>query len=339
MDLNLKGRVALVNAASRGLGRGIAEALAAEGARLVISSRSQEAVERAAAEISSHYGAEVVPVAADVSQPEAAETLVGTVVQRFGQLDILVNNSGGPPGGYFADFDDAAWQNAFELLLLNVVRMVRASLPQLRASGHGRIVNVASTSVRQPIKGLILSNSLRAGVAGLAKTLSDELAPDQITVNTVLPGRILTDRLREGFLARARESGVPVDDLTRAELAKENPTGPRGRTQGHGQPGGLPVLRRRRLYHWAAHCGGRRPGERHVLILSTRGRYGGGGAAKMAALAWRVPLLAHGLMDPANCAGPFAYRRRHPLHRTTPHIAGGEHPGDARFEREGAPPE
>jgi 3-oxoacyl-[acyl-carrier protein] reductase len=225
VDLNLTGRVALVNAASRGLGRGIAEALAAEGVRLVISSRSQEAVDKTASEIVSSYGAEVVPVAADVSRPEAAGTLVGAAVQRFGRLDILVNNSGGPPGGYFQDFDDAAWQKAFELLLLNVVRMVRAALPQLRSSGHGRVVNVASTSVRQPIKGLILSNSLRAGVAALAKTISDELAPDQITVNTVLPGRILTDRLREMFIPRAREAGVPVDDLARTEVAKEIPLG------------------------------------------------------------------------------------------------------------------
>ena len=234
MDLKLSGRVALVNAASRGLGRGIAEALAAEGARLVISSRSQEAIERTAAEIAKQYGGEVVPVGADVSRPEAAETLVGEAIGRFGQLDILVNNSGGPPGGYFADFDDAAWQNAFELLLLNVVRMVRASVPHLRASGHGRVVNVASTSVRQPIKGLILSNSLRAGVVGLAKTLSDELAPDQITVNTVLPGRILTDRLREGFLAPAREAGMPVDDLARREVAKEVPLGRVGETEDMG---------------------------------------------------------------------------------------------------------
>jgi 3-oxoacyl-[acyl-carrier protein] reductase len=225
VDLNLKGRVGLVNAASRGLGRGIAEALAAEGARLVISSRSQEAVQQTAAEIASKYGAEVVAVAADVSQPEVADRLVDTADQRLGGLDILVNNSGGPPGGFYEDFDDAAWQKAFELLLLNVIRMVRASLPHLRASGHGRIVNVASTSVRQPIKGLILSNSLRAGVAAFAKTISDELAPDRITVNTVLPGRILTDRLREGFITRARDAGIPVDDLARAEVAKEVPLG------------------------------------------------------------------------------------------------------------------
>lgn len=225
MDLNLKGRVALVNAASRGLGRGIAEALAAEGARLVISSRGQEAVEQTAAEISAKYAAEVMPMAADVSEPGAADRLVGGAVERFGGLDILVNNSGGPPAGTFVDFDDAAWQKAFDLLLLSVVRMVRAALPHLRQSGHGRVVNVASTSVRQPINGLILSNSLRAGVAALAKTLSDELAPDQVTVNTVLPGRILTDRLREINGLRAKEAGVPVDDLVRSEGAKEIPLG------------------------------------------------------------------------------------------------------------------
>ena len=234
MDLNLKGRVALVNAASRGLGRGIAEALAAEGARLVISSRNQDAIEATAAELVSEYGVEVVPVPADVSRPGTAEMLVGEAMARFGQLDILVNNSGGPPGGHFADFDDAAWQNAFELLLLNVVRMIRAAWPQLRTSGHGRVVNVASTSVRQPINGLILSNSLRAGVVGLAKTLADELAPDQITVNTVLPGRILTDRLREGFRARADEAGIPVDDLARQEVAKEVPLGRVGETEDMG---------------------------------------------------------------------------------------------------------
>lgn len=164
-------------------------------------------------------------MAADVLDAGAAGRLVDAALGHFGGLDILVNNSGGPPGGVFGDFDDAAWQNAFELLLLNVVRMVRAALPSLRSSGHGRIINVASTSVRQPIPGLVLSNSLRAGVAGLAKTLSFELAPDQVTVNTVLPGRILTDRLREGFAGRARLLGVPVDDLARAEVAKEVPLG------------------------------------------------------------------------------------------------------------------
>jgi len=225
MDYQLQGRTALVNAASRGIGRAIAEALAAEGARLVISSRNQEAIERTAREIAAAHRTEILPVAADVTDPGAAGHLVTVAVQRFGGLDILVNNSGGPPFGTFADFDDAAWQRAFELLLLSVVRMVRAALPHLRASGRGRIINVESSSVKEPLPGLILSNSLRAGVAGLAKTLADELAPDQVTVHNVLPGRILTDRLRDLFAASARQDGTDVDDLARAELAKGIPLG------------------------------------------------------------------------------------------------------------------
>jgi 3-oxoacyl-[acyl-carrier protein] reductase len=225
MDYQLKGRVAVVNAASRGLGRGVAEALAAEGARLVISSRTEADIQRAAEQISAAHGTDVVAVPADVSRPGTAEQLIATAVDRFGAVDILVNNSGGPPGGTFADFDDAAWQQAFELLLLNVVRMTRAALPFLRASDQARIVNVASSAVKEPIPGLILSNSLRAGVVGLAKTLADELAPDQITVNNVLPGRILTDRLRGPFIEPARHAGIDVDELARAEVAKEVPLG------------------------------------------------------------------------------------------------------------------
>lgn len=225
MDYRLDGKVALVNGASRGIGRGIAEALAAEGANLVVCSRDKTAIAATAEELASAHGSEVVPVAADVAVAGAAEQAVATAVERFGRLDILVNNGGGPPYGTFADFSDADWQHAFDLLLLNVVRMVRAALPHLRSSGSGRIVNVASSAVKEPIPGLILSNSLRAGVAGLAKTLADELAPDRITVNTVLPGLILTDRLRGSYIEPARKAGIAVDDLARAEIAKEVPLG------------------------------------------------------------------------------------------------------------------
>ncbi len=216
MEYGLRGRAALVNAASKGIGRGIAEALAAEGVNLVISARDATELERTAGEIAAAHGVTVVPVAADVASAGAAPRLVDEAIARFGRLDILVNNGGGPPPGTFDAFDDAAWQSAFDLLLLNVVRMVRAALPHLRASGHGRIVTVESTSVKQPLPNLLLSNSLRAGVAGLSKTLADELAPDGITVNMVLPGRILTDRLRGFQRERAAREGVPVDDLVRA---------------------------------------------------------------------------------------------------------------------------
>jgi 3-oxoacyl-[acyl-carrier protein] reductase len=225
MDLELAGRVALVNAASRGIGRATAAALAAEGARLVISGRDEAAITTAAAQIADATGAQVVGVAADVAAAGTAERLVAAAVDRFGGLDILVNNSGGPPGGVFTDFDDAAWQDAFDLLLLSVVRMVRAALPYLR-DGGGAVINIASTSVKQPIPGLILSNSLRAGVAGLARTLADELAADQIRVNNVLPGSILTDRLRSVSRAdRASEAGLAVDDLIRAEVGARVPLG------------------------------------------------------------------------------------------------------------------
>ena len=162
MDGNtLAGRVALVNAAGRGIGRGAAEALAAAGASLVVASLHGDAIKDVAADLAARHGVETVGMVGDVSRPGTAETLVGTAVRRFGGLDILVNNSGGPPRGRFADFGDAAWQDAFGLLLLSVVRMVRAALPPLRASAHGgRIITVGSTSVKQPIANMILSNSL-----------------------------------------------------------------------------------------------------------------------------------------------------------------------------------
>ena len=266
MDYGLRGRVALVNAASKGIGRAIAEALAAEGVRLVISARNGEVLGRTAAEIAAaHSRCKVVPVAADVAEAGTPFRVLSGLVEEFGPeriidspiseagitgiglgaamtglrpvvdimfgdfltlvMDILVNNSGGPPAGTFADLDDAAWQAAFELLLLSVVRMVRAAVPHLRASGHGRIVNVASFSVKQPIPGLILSNSLRAGVVGLAKTLADELAPAGITVNTVCPGRIMTDRTRAAHRDRAQREGVPVDDIVQAVHRTEVPLG------------------------------------------------------------------------------------------------------------------
>jgi 3-oxoacyl-[acyl-carrier protein] reductase len=184
----LAGRVALVNAAGRGIGRGTAEALAAAGARLVIASLNEDAITSLAAELAGQHGVEVVGMVGDVSRPGTAETLVGTA--------------------------------------LSVVRMVRAALPSLRASAHGgRIVTVASTSVKQPIENLILSNSLRAGVAGLSKTLADEVAPDGITVNLVLPGSILTDRLRGGYRERAAAAGVDVDKLVASEAGRAVPLG------------------------------------------------------------------------------------------------------------------
>jgi len=211
-DRPLQGRVALVTGASKGIGRAIAAHLAACGASLVVSSRDEDVVATAAREIAAHHGVTVVPVAADVADPATAALLVDKAVASFGSLDILVNNSGGPPSGRFLDLDDAAWQNAFDLLLLGVVRLIREAYPHLRDSGRGRIITVASTSVKQPIEGLILSNALRAGVVGLSKTLAAEFGADGVTVNVVAPGNILTDRLRE----RVVVSGLPLDEALRA---------------------------------------------------------------------------------------------------------------------------
>jgi 3-oxoacyl-[acyl-carrier protein] reductase len=210
MDFGLSGRVALVTAASRGLGLASAKALAAEGASLVICARGAKQLEQASTELRA-TGAKVESLALDVSAPDAAAQLVGLARDKFGRLDVLVNNAGGPPPGSFTKVGDADWERAFQLTLMSVVRLVREALPLLQASGQGRIVNIVSTSVKQPIDDLILSNALRSAVIGLAKTLSREVAGNGITVNNVLPGIILTDRQRELRGADAARRGISFE--------------------------------------------------------------------------------------------------------------------------------
>jgi len=191
VDLGLKGRKALVVAASKGLGRACAEALIQEAADVFISSRDAEAIESTAKEIGA---AGWLP--ADVSQAGGPEALVDAAVQRLGGLDVVVVNAGGPPPGTFQSTSLEAWEPAFNLTLMSAVRLIRAALPHLRRSDQGRVVCITSISVRQPIPNITLSNALRAAVTGLAKTLSLELAPDRITVNCLAPSNILTDRMR-----------------------------------------------------------------------------------------------------------------------------------------------
>jgi 3-oxoacyl-[acyl-carrier protein] reductase len=198
MDLGLKEKVALVLAASKGLGRASAATLAAEGAAVVIGARNRQIVEETAQEIQRESGSRVLAVPTDVTREEEIEAIVAATVRVFGHIDILVNNAGGPPFGTFETVGDAQWQAAFELNLLSAVRLVRLVLPHMRKRGSGRIINIVSTSVKEPIDGLILSNATRMAVVGLAKSLSFELAPDTITVNNVCPGRFLTDRIRQG---------------------------------------------------------------------------------------------------------------------------------------------
>jgi len=223
MDLGLKGKVALVLAASKGIGRANALALAKEGTNVVIGSRNQSELEKTAQEIQLATGSRIIAVPVDVTRPEEIERIAEATVREFHHIDILVNNAGGPPSGTFATFDDAQWQAAFELNLLSVVRCIRCVLPYMRKTGSGRIINIVSTSVKQPIDGLLLSNAIRPGVIGLAKTLSYELALDHITINNVCPGRILTDRLLQGGSIQEKIAQGMSESEALTELAKNIP--------------------------------------------------------------------------------------------------------------------
>jgi 3-oxoacyl-[acyl-carrier protein] reductase len=208
MDLELEGKVVMVAAASQGIGRATALAFAREGARLSICARRGDELRAAAEEIVARTGAQVLAVPADLTRPEDVEAWSARTVERFGGIDVLVTNAGGPPAGGWKDFPgDGPWRRAFELNLLSTIRMIRAVVPSMRQRGGGRIVNIQSTSVKAPIPGLILSNAVRPGVVGLAKTLAGELAADNILVNTVAPGRIATARLQSSIAEQVRQRG------------------------------------------------------------------------------------------------------------------------------------
>ncbi len=213
MDLGLQGRVAAVAAASGGIGRAIALGLLQEGARVAICSRDESRIRATAAELEAVADTEVLAMAADVSRAEDARRFVRETASHWGRLDVLVANAGGPPPGGFDDLDDDQWQRAFELNLMSTVRMTREALPHMRAGRWGRIINITSISVKAPIQGLLLSNALRTGVVGMAKTLSVEVASEGITVNNICPGRIDTDRIRSLDASRASTSGRSVDDV------------------------------------------------------------------------------------------------------------------------------
>lgn len=220
MDLQMSGKVVLVTAASKGLGRACAHALAAEGAHVAVASRDPESIEAAAQQIREETGARVLPLVGDVSKPGTAEELVAQTVEHFGRLDGLVTNAGGPPPGSFQELDDSQWELAFNLTLMSVVRLVRAAIPEMEKVGGGRIVNIASSSIKQPIPNLTLSNVFRPGLQGLFKHLAEELAPKGILVNTVGPGRIATDRLKSLDAVKAQQMGVPVEEISRASQSE-----------------------------------------------------------------------------------------------------------------------
>jgi 3-oxoacyl-[acyl-carrier protein] reductase len=215
MDLNLKGKIAMVAGASRGLGFAIAQELAREGAKVSLASRDAASAESAAAEIQRETGAEVLGVACDVCSLEAITAWHRATVEKFGGIDLLVTNSGGPPAGMFENFDDAAWQNAFELLVLSAVRLARLVVPSMEARGGGSILMLTSVSVKEPVPNLILSNVIRPATSALAKSLANELAAKRIRVNQILPGRIATDRLQELDEINSKKAGISMEEQRR----------------------------------------------------------------------------------------------------------------------------
>ncbi len=233
MDLGLAGKVALVAAASKGLGRAIAEELAREGARVAMCSRDRAAIAEAALEIRGATKGDVFPIAADVSTREGCEAFVREATAHYGALYILIVNAGGPPPGRFDDLDDDAWQKAMDLTLMSAVRLTRLALPHMRRQKGGSIVYSTSTSVRQPSQylNLILSNALRAGVHGMLKTLATDLAKEGIRVNAVQPGRIATDRLIQLDTDTAKRQNTTPEAVRRRYEEQVIPLGRYGRPE------------------------------------------------------------------------------------------------------------
>ncbi|MEJ5378053.1 MAG: SDR family oxidoreductase [bacterium] len=197
MDLGLKDKVALVGGASKGLGREVARSLAREGAKVAICARNKELLEQTALAISRETGAQVFWRATDLSNPVEVKAFVQEAVKRFETVHILVNNAGGPPSARFLELDDQNWEEAFHLNLMSAIRLTRHVLPYMRKQGWGRIINLTSAAVKQPMEGLILSNSIRAAVHGWAKSLSNELAREGVLVNCVCTGFMHTERVEQ----------------------------------------------------------------------------------------------------------------------------------------------
>jgi 3-oxoacyl-[acyl-carrier protein] reductase len=224
VDLGIRGKVALVAASSKGLGRAVAEELAAEGAHLVMCARGKETLDKTAESIRQTTGVKVVAVVADVSNPADAARIAKAAFDELGRVDILVTNSGGPPSGPFENLTPERWDTATRLLLKSAVELTRAVLPGMKERRWGRILNVTSIAAKQPIEGLMLSNSLRAAVIGFARTLANEVAPFNVTVNNLLPGYTRTDRVQELARAAGSKAGGSNTDII-SKWEKEIPMG------------------------------------------------------------------------------------------------------------------
>ena len=221
MDLGLRGKTAIVAAASSGLGKGVARALAAEGASVVMFSRDAAAILAAAAEVqaAAGEGAQALGLAADVTRSADLERVVNTTVARFGGVDIVFNNAGGPKPGMFDTLTDDDWQSAVELNLMSAIKLTRLCLPHMRAKHWGRVITSTSSSVKQPIMNLMLSNAVRSATTAWSKTLSDQVGQDGITVNTIAPGRIDTPRIRQIDDDMAQRQGRRREDVEHDSLA------------------------------------------------------------------------------------------------------------------------
>lgn len=230
MELGLSGRIALVTAASKGLGKAAALSLANEGAIVAICSRDMASVTAAAEELRGTSGGRIVPFVCDVSVPEQIDSLVAEVLKEFGHIDILVNNAGGPPAGKASAMTEEAWERGFELTLMSVVRLSKAVLPVMAERKWGRVVTIASLSAKQPIDDLAVSSVFRPGILGLTKVLANQYGRSNITVNAVSPGYVLTARQEELSRARSAERNITMDQYL-AESAQNIPLGRLGRPE------------------------------------------------------------------------------------------------------------
>jgi 3-oxoacyl-[acyl-carrier protein] reductase len=222
MDLGIKGKTALVTASSKGIGKAIAESFAAEGCKVAICARSKDELLELSKDLKRRFGIDAVWSICDINKPKEIESTIEVVHKELGPIDILVNNCGGPPSGYFTEFSDKQWQNAVDQVLMSAVRFIRSALPDMISNEWGRIINITSIAVKQPVDNLLLSNTLRSGVTGLAKTLSIEYARYNITVNNVAPGYTLTSRLYDLAVVRAKKENLSHEEILTA-MAKETP--------------------------------------------------------------------------------------------------------------------
>jgi 3-oxoacyl-[acyl-carrier protein] reductase len=234
MDYGLKNKVALVAASSRGLGKAVAWALAREGTKLVICARNKKTLEETADEILMETGVTVFPLAMDLSDPERIDWLVAETMDLFGKVDILVTNAGGPPSGSLYELDDNQWKKSIDLTLMSVIRLTKSVIPAMKEQNWGRIIHLASITVKQPVPGMLLSNTIRPAVIGFSKSIAEEVAGYQITVNAVCPGHFSTNRLKELMENKARQSKLSVKQIEK-ELIDQVPLRRIGNPEEFGQ--------------------------------------------------------------------------------------------------------